>query len=286
MTDDAAVHDPDWLGFDWSPWLSLSPGDDEVGTLAADPGLYRVRHDAYDGLVFVGGTGRSLLGRVRALVREAYGDEMPYKDPHTAAPALWAIRDRHGPGLEVSGVTPPEATDARERRAIEDALIGIHRRETGTNLVANFGRMPPGYTKSGRRGSRVRGGPSDDADRDFRAGIDPLPWTNVDGVTDRDWLGLSWSRPLELAAEGADVPDAAGLYRLRDPESSPPLEYVGETISLADRFRAYRRNHDDHLTFSWVTRPDAAERFQLSQAAGSLRGAHWLACGVPPRDQY
>jgi len=311
MVNESGIHDRDWLGFDWSPWVRLDPREGELESLSEGPGLYRVRHDAYDGLVYVGETGRNLQGRVRALVRGVYDERMPFNDPHTASPCLWAIRDRHGPGFEVSGATPEAASDPGGRKAMRDALIGVHRQETGENLVANFGRMPPGYTKSNQRSTRIRGARSDDADRSYRDGIPPLPWTNPEGLTDSDWMGLSWSAATALgeadagggtsdaggtsggvdrAAGGVDeaaaaVPDARGLYRLWDPEASPPLEYVAETVSLRSRFVAHRRNADARLRFSYVTRPTHDEKFQLRQAEASLRGAHWLACGTVPRLQ-
>lgn len=128
MHNEPGVEASDWLGFEWSPWLSLHPDDGELHTLATDPGLYRVRHDAYEGLIYIGETGRSLRGRIRSLVRGVFDDEMPFSDPHTASPSLWAVADRHGVGFEVSGATPSEAEDKQQRKAIEDALIALHRR--------------------------------------------------------------------------------------------------------------------------------------------------------------
>ncbi len=73
-------HAADWVGFDWSPWLSLNPADGELSRLSTNPGIYRVRHFDRDGLTYIGQTGRSLRGRVRALSR-CYKEEMPNTDP-------------------------------------------------------------------------------------------------------------------------------------------------------------------------------------------------------------
>jgi len=287
MVSKSGIYSPDWLGFEWSPWISLDPDNEELGTLSTDAGLYRVLFFFFDGLIYIGETGRSLRGRVRSLIRGVFDDEMPFSDPHTASPSLWAIADRHGPGFEISGTTPPEAKDKQQRKAIEDTLIALHRKETRTNLIGNFGRMPPGYSKSKQRSSGNRGGRNEDeTHRSFREGIDPLQWTNSKAITEQDWMGLSWSLPRPLSDSIDGVPAAGGLYRIWHPDDVPPLEYIGESVNLSNRLTRHRRNRDESLYFSYVTRPEFDEKFQLSQAESELLGAHWLACERSPRDQY
>jgi hypothetical protein len=211
---------------------------------------------------------------------------MPYSDPYTASPSLWAVVDRHGPGFEVSVATPPGSADRQERNAIEDALIAVYRRETGQNLIGNFGRMPPGYEKSKQRSTGERGGASDaDTERNFRAGIEPLSWDNWERVTGPDWMGLAWSDPAPLA-EAYGLPETGGVYRLWDPERVPPLEYIGESVNLKSRLYRHRRDRDSELLFSFATVPECGTKFQLSQIETDLLGAHWLACQAAPRDQY
>jgi len=89
------------MDVDWSAWRPLDPSVDRQSKIETDPGFYRVRHRDRDGLEYIGQTGRSARGRVGALARNVFADEMPYRDPHTAAPCLWAVRDRYGPALEV-----------------------------------------------------------------------------------------------------------------------------------------------------------------------------------------
>ncbi len=98
-------------------------------SISTDPGLYRVRHCDRDGLEYIGQTGRSTRGRVSALARNVYSEDMPFRDPHTASPCLWAVRDQHGPAFEVSTVTPSLAKDDQDRKGLEEALIAIARRE-------------------------------------------------------------------------------------------------------------------------------------------------------------
>ncbi|MFC6954888.1 GIY-YIG nuclease family protein [Halorubellus litoreus] len=286
MVTDAGVYDEDWLDLEWSPWVSLEPEDEALGIFSTDPGLYRVRHPAYDGLIYIGETGRSLRGRLRALIRGVFDDQMPYSDPHTASPSLWAIADRHGRGFEVSGTTTEHAADKHQRKAIEEALIARHRRDTNTNLIGNFGRMPPGYTKSRSRSTGDRGTKSPDADRDYTTGVDPLPWTNATDVLAPDWMGLDWSNPRPLSDVTDTVPPAPGLYRIWNPNTAPPLEYIGQSVTLKNRLTTHRRNRDPTLHFSYTPRPENNEKFQLSQTESELIGAHWLATTHPPTDQF
>lgn len=287
MENEEGILDPDWFGFDWSPWVSLDPDDSDIATVTTEHGVYRVRHDAYDGLIYIGETGRSLRGRLRALASGVFKGEMPYSDPHTGSPSLWAIEDRHGSGFEASVATPPGSDDKQERNAIEDALIAVYRRETGRNLVGNFGRMPPGYEKSKSRSADFRGGlAEDDQRRSFWKGTDPLTWANPEDLTGTRWMGLDWTEPQRLTDASADVPGTPGLYRIWDAENTPPLEYIGQTVNLRSRLYSHRRNRDPELHFSWVEVDNIDKSFKLSQLETDLLGAHWLTCGEAPREQY
>jgi hypothetical protein len=97
-TSKADYEADDWMGFDWSPWLSLNPAKGKLSQISTNPGIYRVRHIERDGLTYIGQTGRSLRGRLRALAG-CYNEEMPYTDPHVAAPSLWAVRQEYGPAF-------------------------------------------------------------------------------------------------------------------------------------------------------------------------------------------
>lgn len=58
MSTQHACNTLDWLDLNWSEWQPLDPATGALSTLSTDPGLYRVRHPAYDGLVYIGETGR------------------------------------------------------------------------------------------------------------------------------------------------------------------------------------------------------------------------------------
>jgi len=117
---------------------------------------------------------------------------IPYRDPHTAAPCLWAVRDTTGPGLVISIATPDWADNAQHRKGFEATLIAVHRRETGESPTANSGRIIPGYEQSSYNKDEIRGGPLDPDETKSNAepGVGPLPWKQADAVTSFDWMGL------------------------------------------------------------------------------------------------
>ncbi len=70
----------------------------------ARPGVYRIRRLGAADLDYIGQSGAGALHmRTRlAMLCGVYGAEMPFRDPHTAAPALWALRHATGYDFEVS----------------------------------------------------------------------------------------------------------------------------------------------------------------------------------------
>jgi hypothetical protein len=145
----------------WSGWLPLR-GAGRAGQVPAEPGLYRIRLEGVQEVAYIGETGRHLRGRLGQL-QGLYAAQMPYADPHTAAPALWAMRDREGCDFEASVL--PVAADAQIRKGLEALAVSLYRVEVGESPAANFGRISPGYRKSTGNnarlvaaGQRVRGG--------------------------------------------------------------------------------------------------------------------------------
>ena len=278
----------DWLGVDWSDWGSLDPDDDHLSTFSTDEGLYRVRHRDRPGLEYIGETGRSLRGRVGALARGAFADEMPYRDPHTAAPCLWAVQQEDGEELEVSVATPTLAEDKQSRKAFEDALIAVYRREMGESPTANFGRIIDGYRQSTYRSGGERGGPlgPDEMESNTEDGVGPLDWSRSDDVLSGDWMGLSWSTPRPLADADTSIPTDDGLYRIWSEDKAPPLEYVGQSSNLKSRLYRHRRNRDEALLFSYSELRKHDAQHKREEVETELIGVHWLAVGESPQDQF
>jgi hypothetical protein len=276
----------DWLGLSWSDWLPLDRQQGALSSLPTEAGLYRVRHPAYDRLVYIGQTGRSLRGRVGSLARGAYAEEMPYRDPHTAAPTLWAIREQHGLELEFSWVEPPSADDKQTRMSIEAALIAVHRRDTNQSPVANFGRMIPGYDQSSYRKGGFRGGPLPEgaSEKGGSDGLGPLPWNSPDQPLAENWMGIDWSEAVSLDDIGGRVLESPGVYRLW--ESRPEITYIGQSKNLKSRLYTHRRSTEADRFVSFSQLPRADDHQKLLEVETELLGAYWLAMQEAPKDQF
>jgi hypothetical protein len=281
----------------WTEWAPLEECM-ETARIPPEPGLYRIRARGDELLAYVGQTGRTLRERLRSL-RGVYAAEMPYRDPHTAAPALWAWVQDAGVQLEASVRAVPRETPAR--KALEAVAIAQHRQQHGVSPRWNFGRMPAGFRMSSANNSRLvaagkrfRGGPCEDPLPSHAAGVAPRGPLDAD-VQGPAWGGHQWSpwRPL-AAAEIAEVPATSGLYRIRG--SNERLVYAGEG-QVRHRLAAHatKLQHQTEqgavfaasgpLEFSAVL--DASwlpnQRLELET---DLIAAHTLASGVPPSAQF
>lgn len=300
--DDPTDTDPhalDWLNFDWTPWRPLDPAAERLGDLPTGPGLYRVHHPAIDRLCYIGETGRSLRGRVRALARNVQQTEMPLRDPHTAAPCLWAVRDRYGAAadavadgsrLKISWIAPDGSDDSQWRKGAEAALIAVHRASAGQSPVANFGRMLDGYTQSGYsyhddpdRGGELADGAAPDPHTE--PGVGPLDWSEWRGNPVDGWLGLSWS-PYAALSDPGDPPRGPGLYALwsRDQRG---LEYVGQSSNVRRRLRDHARERGPmRVSHAALDSSTFDARHRREEVETELIGAHVLQHGMPPADQF
>jgi hypothetical protein len=245
-------------------------------------------------LDYIGQAGRSLRGRL-GMLAGVHRSEMPYRDPHTAAPALWAIRHCEGCEFEASVTLVPGSVV--KRKALEAVAITLYRVETGRSPTFNFGRMPPGYRASSANnarlvaaGGRVRGGP------DPRA-VDAPPSVPVGGDLQGDpqgrtWMGWPWADWVPAAAALLSAP-GTGLYRLRG--SPAGLIYVGQG-EVAKRVRAHlskavQPGHRQAESFaqnpeaSWVELR-GLPTVQLLEHGNDLISAHVLATGHAPAAQF
>lgn len=294
---DTDPHATDWLALDWTPWRPLDPAAERLSDTPMTPGLYRVRHPAFARLCYLGETGRSLRGRVRALARNAHAEETPLRDPHTAAPCLWAVRDRHDADssrLEVSWVAPANAPDDQWRKGVEAGLIAVHRAATGTSPVANFGRMLEGYTQSGfsYHDDSERGGPLPDGaelDTHTADGVPPRDWSQWDDhPRRRRWLGLDWARVGTLS-DPHDPPRGPGVYALWDRhDEDQHLAYIGQSSTLRRRLRDHLRDRPGDLRVAHAPLPTPRfdARHRRTEVETELIGAHVLQHGRPPHEQF
>src|SRR5262249_46378159 len=135
----------------WSDWYALE-GCWRQDVIPRQAGLYQIRRAGLDGVDYIGQTGLGLRRRL-AMLKGVYAAAMPYRDPHTAAPALWACRDDLGCDFEVS-VCPVDG-DTLWRKGLEALAIALYRRETGRSPAWDFGRMPRGYQISSGNNAKL-----------------------------------------------------------------------------------------------------------------------------------
>ena len=279
----------------WSAWQDLR-GAGRDRRIPAGPGLYRIRRTGGEpGLDYIGQTGRSLRGRLGQL-NGVYRAQMPYRDPHTAAPALWALRHRDGCDFEVAVIEVPGT--APERKALEATAITLFRIDSGRSPTASFGRMPAGYRiSSGNNaqlvaaGRRYHGGPDPAAP----AGPASAPVNGLPGAdpASANWMNWTWSpwAPISRACGSAA---GIGLYRVRSSHHAG-LVYVGQGI-IALRLRthaakALRAGHRQGPYFSgateasWVALPGLA-LVNLLEHENDLLAAHVLTTGHAPAAQF
>ena len=104
-----------WCSLPWSPWVPFTAGKEEFRVIPKKPGLYRIRSTGKDFLMYIGETSRTVYERINELrhtLRRT--DLMPWNDPHTAAPSLWAWQDAEGYEYECSA-TPLDASQSGRR---------------------------------------------------------------------------------------------------------------------------------------------------------------------------
>jgi hypothetical protein len=283
-----------WSG--WQPLLNCWRG----GKVPARPGLYRLRRVGQESLDYLGetGAGSMTLRRRLGMLKGVYNLVMPYRAPHTAGPALWAILQATGAALEVSCAVV-EGPDPW-RKGLEALAIGLHRQEHGRSPTVNFGRMPAGYRASSSNNRRLallqrrfRGGPCQEVDDSHAAGIAPLA-TLAGNPESPDWCGHAWSDWQRVDA--VRVPVGEGLYRLRR-QGQEGLLYVGQG-KVGDRLAAHRAKcaraghrqgvifgSPAHLECSWVLNSAwlAHQRLELET---DLLASHLLVAGAVPPAQF
>ena len=282
----------------WSAWVPLGAAP-MAADIPAQAGLYRIRRLGFDGLDYVGqtGAGGMTLRKRLGMLRGVYGEVMPYNDPHTAGPGLWALRNAAGSDFEAS--TCAVDGDAPWRRALECCVISLYREAWRVSPTLNFGRMPVGYRKSSgnnRRlaeaGRRFRGGlvgvTEDTVDG---AGIPPVGPLDGDSQAD-DFGGHAWSLWRPIFESIADAEAHTGLYRIRRPTTGE-LVYIGQG-GIASRLRAHVAKaavpHRQAESFSGPLEASfvagswtLAQRLELEN---DLIAGHVLRHGAPPQAQF
>ncbi len=279
----------DWATLDWSEWKPLNA--DSFSEVPKQAGLYRIRHKCGERnhLEYIGESGDTRR-RIQSLARGAYADEMPYRDPHTAAPCLWAIGDHIGPALEVSHTTPLKASNEQHRKGLEAALISLHRRATNRSPTANFGRIIDGYKQSSYsyNDPAYKGGPleSGEEEPNTASGIEPPGWQNRRKPLARDWMGLDWSEPYRLDERLDANPPDAGVYRIWYEEHESTLAYIGESRNIPARLYNHEQTFGGDALFAYAEWNGLDAPHQRKEIETDLLGAYYLAIKEAPLTQF
>ena len=297
----AAVPDSD-LTLVWSRWTSHH-GCWRGQTIPDVPGLYRIRRIGQTGLDYIGqtGVGGMTLRKRLGMLRGVYAAEMPYTDPHTAGPALWAIRQLTGAEYEVS--VAPVAGTTPWRKGLEALAVALHRQEFRRSPTTNFGRMPVGFRRSSgnnsrlvQAGKRFRGAGCEGAEPYHAAGVAPVGPLGGSPHSD-GWGGHAWTTWQPLGSDAALPPTtASGLYRIRDAQESGLL-YIGEGLVAARLIAHWRKAHLSgnpqgdvfgsarRLECSWVLNGEWHSHQRLELECDLIAG-HLLATGAVPPAQF
>jgi len=283
-----------WMGLHWSAWFDLQERRSLLKQLPRDPGLYRVRHTELDGLLYVGETGaeNGLRDRVGHGLAVGLGDaSRPQTGNHDATAPLWDITSGFEGCLEVSVATPPVAADKRHRLGIESSLVAAHRRETGRTPPVMLNRNPLTDQSSVSGIEEVR---ETIASRDESYMVPS--WKSWRSVTSSEWLGFDWTAPRPLSERAEVERSGPCVFRIWQSQSgSDPwcrtLVAIGTTESLRSRLFTLENQYSGETTFSVarlldLSQVDTHRSRELEEVRYDLVGSHYLATGVPPRDQF
>jgi hypothetical protein len=231
-----------WCNLTWTEWIPFSATKQVFHRIPKEPGLYRIRPVGKEYLVYIGETKRALHQRLHNLrIELSKAEQMPWSDPHTEAPALWAWRDAERLAAEsephpeiVSAIQKESADDQLQvpggadnleeeppveafayecsaapldasdsgRRGMESFLLYRYRQEYGESPLCSLGRFHPRYRRSTTKKEGMRGGRLAGGQKDNPAGgPSRLPLCPSGTPGDRDWMGLAWSAPATLDEE-------------------------------------------------------------------------------------
>jgi len=281
-----------WLGLEWSSWTELRNREELLKELPKSPGVYRVRHTDLPGLLYVGESGAEggLHDRVgHGLAFGFDSDTPPRGSNHDATKPLWRIEDKVGGSVVVSVASPPVAADKRHRRCIEATLVSVCRRETGRTPTVMLNRDLD----------------TDVLTRSHTSGTEPRPtneshevpsWRVWQATTDKNWMGHNWTepRPLSQRDQVGELPNC--VYRVWQRQAEVDdwqrvLTGVGMSETPTSRLFNLENKYGSETIFSiaeptGLSTDDTERAKQFREIRYDLVGAHYLATGRPPTDQY
>lgn len=275
----------DWCNLKWTPWVRF--GDKRnMKLIPKNAGLYRVKPVGMKRLAYIGQTGRDLRERLSDLINNTLKREMPFNDPHTAAPSLWAWKDAEGMEFECSAAAI--TIDKREREGMECYLLWQYRLEYGQSTMCNHGRFHKNYCKSGSRSSKKRGYYLPDGEINHAGGISYKPLLFVGQPHDTGWMGLRWSEIMLLTPEEVkNLPNVFGVYKILAPQTKDLL-YIGESIKLRNRLVNHSKKKWglNPVAFAFCLLPEVKLIHQLKELENDLIGGYYALTKMVPMFQF
>ena len=275
-----------WGELVWTGWFSFAAMKQEFRIIPSEPGLYRIRALGSSNLLYIGETRRplyELLNGLRQSLRNR--DLMPWSDPFTEAPALWALQDSEEISFECSAA-PLDASQSG-RRGMESYLLAKYREEAGESPICNFNRFPARYRRSTIRGEGLRGGKLAENQQDNPAslpGSPPLPVIGLPG--EPDWMGLVWSEWLPANSPAGTFSHGSGLYLVID-SGSQEILVIGQSPDCAERLKEFSiEKSSRELQFSCVRFPGPVPAHILKEQANDLLGNYFGVFRKVPAWQF
>ena len=269
----------DWDNLDWTDWIPLRSNQKKRKIIPTSQGIYRVRAEGYSGLVYLGQS-NNMKRRTASLARHLDNEAMPYNDPHTAAPNLWAWRKEKGWSYEVSVTKTDHSRQTRE--AYECYLLWQYRLESGQSILCNHGRFHKDYIKSGPRSSNVRGRKlRENEDRNPSGGQSISPLHSHNKAISQSWMGLEWS-PIKSLTNRDNVPNSSGLYKIINEKN---VVYIGETEFLFNRLGSHNRRFQEH-TYSYSPLDPIILSYQRHELENDLIGNYYQIFKKAPDRQF
>ena len=272
------------MGFDvellkeenWSEWYPVLPPDEQEIEYEG-PGILRICHSNLSGIHYVGHSESSIQSRVRSLGYELDNKKMPYTNPFSAAPCLWAIQQELGDEFFVSYYA---VEDHQPVEVLEDAYLTLYRMTTAQSPTANFGRMFPLYSKSSSSAREIRGEKLEQPPATSPVGTEGLQIKEIDDVLSDDWLGFEWHGPVDyypnsLQGLSPSFPSYSGIFRVWEKGRSS-LEAVGSARNLNSEIAAAIPDSESNWLVSYARREFRA-RSNVKEVESLLSGAHYLA---------
>lgn len=283
-----AFTDSNWCQLSWTDWIPFSEAKDQE--VPRGPGFYRVKPIGQEKLFYIGETGRNLKERVVwTLVRQTESQEMPFNDPHTAAPSLWAWQEAEQISYEFS--VAPRQMERQQRRAIESYLLWQYRVETGSSVQCNHGKFHPQFVKSKSSKSQFRGGRLANGHLNPAGGTSSIPLQRRGTASDSFWMGLAWSPNgnLRQPQDRHLIPTSTGLYKLLD-LTTHEIVYIGQASNLKKRLTDHSKKEWQSVPigFSYVDLSTQSIQVghMLNELENDLIGAFWEEHRRSPRFQF